>query len=89
LEPSIYNFLVAILMASTDFNKVKYPSQGCVYQRCEKENCISVVSLLLFIQLNTQLDCSRKFLNLTLKFTLKGLYMFRFNYHLQGTYSRA
>ena len=43
----------------------------------------------LFIQLNAQLDCSRKMLKLTLKFTLKCSYMFRFNNHFQGVYSCA
>jgi len=47
------------------------------------------MSRLLFIQLNAQLDYSRKMLNLTLKFTLKCSYMFRFNNHLQEAYCCA
>ena len=43
----------------------------------------------LFIQLNAQLDCSRKLLILTIKFTLKCSYMFRFNSHHQGAYCCA
>jgi hypothetical protein len=35
--------------------------------------CILVLSSLLFIQLNAQLDCSKRMLKLTLKFTLKAL----------------
>ena len=38
----------------------------------------------LFIQLNTQLDCSRM-LKRTLKFTLKCSYMFRFNKPSSGS----
>jgi len=47
------------------------------------------LSRLLFIQLNVQLDCSKKMLKLTLKFTLKCSYMFRFNNHHQGAYCCA
>jgi len=45
----------------------------------------NVWSRLLFIQLNAQLDCSRKMLKLTLKFTLKFSYMFRFNKPSSGS----
>jgi len=48
-----------------------------------------LLSRLLFTQLNAQLDCSRKMLKLTLKFTLKCSYMFRFNNHHQGAYCCA
>ena len=50
---------------------------------------ILILSRLLFIQLNAQLDCSRKLLRLALKFTLKCSSMFRFNNHPQGDYSCA
>jgi len=43
----------------------------------------------LFIRLNAQLDCWRKMLKLTLKFTLKCSYMFWFNNHHQGAYCCA
>ena len=47
--------------------------------------CIFILSLPLFIQLNAQLDCSRKMLKLTLKFILKFSYMFRFNKSSSGS----
>ena len=43
------------------------------------------LSRLLFIQLNTQLDCSRKILKLTSNFTLKWSYMFWFNKPSSGS----
>jgi len=48
-----------------------------------------VFKLLVFVQLNAQLDCPRKLLNLTFKFTLKCSYMFRLNNHHQGAYCCA
>ena len=47
------------------------------------------ISSLLFIQLNAQLECSRKMLKLTLKFALKCSYMFRLHNHHQGAYCCA
>jgi len=47
--------------------------------------CILILSSLLFIQLNAQLECSRKMLKLTLKFTLKRSYMFRLQKPLSGS----
>ena len=44
---------------------------------------------LLVIQLNTQIEFSRKMLKLTLKFTLKFSYMFRLHNHHQGAYCCA
>jgi len=46
---------------------------------------ILLLSRLLFIQLNAQVDCSREMLKLTLKFTLKCSYMFRFNKPSSGS----
>jgi len=39
----------------------------------------------LFVQLNAQVDCSRKILKLTLRFILKCSYMFRFNKPSSGS----
>ena len=39
----------------------------------------------LFVQLNAQLDCYRQMLELTLKFTFKCSYMFRFNKPSSGS----
>ena len=50
---------------------------------------ILILSRRLFIQLIAQLDCSRKMLKRTLKFTLKCSYMFRFNNRHQGAYCCA
>jgi len=47
--------------------------------------CILRLSRPLIIQLNTQLDCSRKMLKFTLKFILKCSYMFRFNKPSSGS----
>jgi len=46
---------------------------------------ILILSRLLFIQLNAKLNCSRRLLKLTLKFTLKCPYMFRFNKPSSGS----
>jgi len=51
--------------------------------------CILIFSRLLFIQLNAQLDCSRKMLTFTLKYTLKCSYMFRLHNRHQGAYCCA
>jgi len=48
--------------------------------------CILMLSCLLFIQLNAQLDCSNGMLKLALKFTLKCSYMFWLHDHHQGAY---
>ena len=47
--------------------------------------CILIFSRLLFVQLNVQLDCSRKLLKLILKFALKCSYMFRLNKPTSGS----
>jgi hypothetical protein len=48
--------------------------------------CILILSNLLFIQPNAQLECSKKMLKLTLKIALKYSYMFRLNNHHDGAH---